>query len=536
MDPEELIKRCRAIRLSDEEGGRVSFKNRMKINGEKILAGCLVGKVLHTREVSIEGLNMAMQWVWKTSREVKIEKLGDNVFMFKFGSEVDKRSIMVGGPWHFNRALIALTEPAGIGDIKKQDFSHVSFWVQIHDVPIMCMSKDMVAELGKVIGKVEEVETDAAGECFGQFLRLRISVDITKPLKKIIELEQEKEDADDIPMRVMYERLPDICFCYGRIGHQYRECVYYKSQSKDELAYGPWLEANTIAEKLKQGRGRDRWTAESSRFRSEELASTKPDMGTNREKGVHQKAVEPSSGDDLNQPTLDPGPDSLGIEKGGDQMVVETHLLQNGIRHGELWSNCKEQKSTAKGVAVHREVDVEAGNKGGNKKEREELTQKGKSEMVLCHGLEKTGVFEPEKNEIKGALEDREGQQKINMSLAQMELEIENAENVPKVEKQKLRRKKWKLQARNVEGSGGKMEGSTNLKRPMSSMNWESPRGKKSKIESPQAFEISQRVQRNVAAATKLNFKNEHGKLIGEPQNAAKETSAVAGGQPRRQP
>lgn len=53
----------------------------------------------------------------------------------------------------------------------------------------MCMSKDMAVELGKVIGKVEEVETDTAGECFGQFLRLRISVDITKPLKKIIELE-----------------------------------------------------------------------------------------------------------------------------------------------------------------------------------------------------------------------------------------------------------------------------------------------------------------------------------------------------------
>ncbi|KAL9417008.1 hypothetical protein AB3S75_040075 [Citrus x aurantiifolia] len=536
MDPEELIKRCRAIRLSDEEGGRVFFKNRMKTNGEKILAGCLVGKVLHTRDVSIEGLKMAMQRVWRTSREVKIEKLGDNVFMFKFGSEVDKRSIMVGGPWHFDRAFIALTEPAGIRDIKKQDFSHVSFWVQIHDVPIMCMSKDMAAELGKVIGKVKEVETDAAGECFGQFLRLRISIDITKPLKKIIELEQEEEDADDIPMRVMYERLPDFCFCYGRIGHQYRECVYYKFQSKDELAYGPWLKANTVAEKLKQGRGRDRWTAESSRFRSEEPASTKPNLRTNKEKGVHQKEAEPGSGDDLNQSISDLGLDSLGIEKGGDQMVVERHLIQNDIRHGELVSSCKEQKRVAEGVAVHQEVDVEAGNKGGNEKEREALIQKEKSEMVLCHGLEKAGVFEPEKNEIKGALEDRVGQQKTNMSVAQMELETENAENEPKIEKQKLRRKKWKLQAQNVEGIGGKMEGSTNLKRPMSSMNWESPRGKKSKIDSPQTFEISQRVQRNEVAATKLTFENEDGELRGEPQNIAKETSAVAGGQPRRQP
>lgn len=86
MDPEKLIRRCRAIRLSDEEEGRVSFKSKMKAKGEKIVAGCLIGKVLNTRVVSIDGLKNAMQKVWRTSREVKIESLGDNVFVFKFGA------------------------------------------------------------------------------------------------------------------------------------------------------------------------------------------------------------------------------------------------------------------------------------------------------------------------------------------------------------------------------------------------------------------------------------------------------------------
>lgn len=54
----------------------------------------------------------------------------------------------------------------------------------------MSMIKEMAIVLGEVIGKVEEIKTDATGECSGQFLRLRISVDVTKLLKKIIELEQ----------------------------------------------------------------------------------------------------------------------------------------------------------------------------------------------------------------------------------------------------------------------------------------------------------------------------------------------------------
>lgn len=139
--------------MSDEEEGTVTFKSKIKVVGEKIVARSLIGKVLHTRGVCIDGLKTAVQKVRRTSREVKIESLGDIVIMFKFGFDTDKRSILMGGPRHFNRALV-LTDLAGIGNVKKQDFSHASFWVQIHDVPVICMSKDMATKLGVVIGKV----------------------------------------------------------------------------------------------------------------------------------------------------------------------------------------------------------------------------------------------------------------------------------------------------------------------------------------------------------------------------------------------
>ena len=63
------------------------------------------------------------------------------MFIFKFGSNEIRMRILAGGPWHFDRALIVLIEPVGIIDIKMQDFSHVSFWVQIHNVFIMSIEK-----------------------------------------------------------------------------------------------------------------------------------------------------------------------------------------------------------------------------------------------------------------------------------------------------------------------------------------------------------------------------------------------------------
>lgn len=122
----------------------------MKVKRENVWAGCLVGKVLLTRAVNNEGLNIALEQVWRTFKEVKIENLGNNIFMFKFAKEADKRSVIPGDPWHFNREYIVLTEPKGIREITKQSFAHTSFWVQIRNALIKkIFSKNWVERLGR---------------------------------------------------------------------------------------------------------------------------------------------------------------------------------------------------------------------------------------------------------------------------------------------------------------------------------------------------------------------------------------------------
>lgn len=115
MDTEELIRKCKALSIREEEKNRVTLEVKMKEKREKVLAGCLMGKILLPRGVHKEGFKIALQQVWRTIKEVKIESLGSNIFMFKFAEEVDKRRVMSRGSWHFDRALIVLTEPKGIG-------------------------------------------------------------------------------------------------------------------------------------------------------------------------------------------------------------------------------------------------------------------------------------------------------------------------------------------------------------------------------------------------------------------------------------
>ncbi|KAH7543859.1 hypothetical protein JRO89_XS15G0033400 [Xanthoceras sorbifolium] len=57
----------------------------------------------------------------------------------------------------------------------------------------------------------------------GLFLRLRVAIDISKPLKRVlrVKLDRMKEEKT---LLLKYERLPEYCLCCGLVGHSYREC------------------------------------------------------------------------------------------------------------------------------------------------------------------------------------------------------------------------------------------------------------------------------------------------------------------------
>lgn len=65
----------------------------------------------------------------------------------------------------------------------------------------MCIDFSIIREMGSRVGKVEDTRMDAQGECFGEFMRIRVLMNITKPLKKLIVLKQEGEEG--IPMPVL---------------------------------------------------------------------------------------------------------------------------------------------------------------------------------------------------------------------------------------------------------------------------------------------------------------------------------------------
>lgn len=84
---------------------------------------------------------------------------------------------------------------------------------------------------------IEEVKNDANEDCMGEVIRVRVSIDVTNPLMKILEIKKEGiYEEEGTPVLIRYERLPYFCYCCGCMGHQYKECAMYKNQLTEELA------------------------------------------------------------------------------------------------------------------------------------------------------------------------------------------------------------------------------------------------------------------------------------------------------------
>lgn len=99
-------------------------------------------------------------------------------------------------------------------DIKKL----CEFWIQIHGLPFDCRGQSVVKAIGQRIGKVteEECELESRGVQQRKFIRLKVEMDLLKPLVKGFILMNEGEKKW---LWIKYERLPKFCSACGLMGH-----------------------------------------------------------------------------------------------------------------------------------------------------------------------------------------------------------------------------------------------------------------------------------------------------------------------------
>jgi hypothetical protein len=138
----------------------------------------------------------------------------------------------------------------------QMEFTHSPIWVQVHDMPLLCMNKVVGTKIGQSMGTLEDVDVAGDGVGWGQCLQLRVDMDLQKPLERGRAL---KLGGKSYSVHFKYEKLPLFCFNCGRILHRNKGCPAKANQRRNsedgEKRWGVWLRADDYRRKNGGDRG-----------------------------------------------------------------------------------------------------------------------------------------------------------------------------------------------------------------------------------------------------------------------------------------
>jgi hypothetical protein len=113
-------------------------------------------------------------------------------------------------------------------------FEKLSIWFRILNLPFGLMNDKKGKDLASRVGKVDKMDVDGSGRAWGDFLRVRATINITESLMGYVSVFSQKRQETDV-FTFMYELLPIYCFSCGLLGHASLGCLNPAERDEEGL-------------------------------------------------------------------------------------------------------------------------------------------------------------------------------------------------------------------------------------------------------------------------------------------------------------
>lgn len=186
----------------------------------------LLGKLVSdgSRGDSASLLPDKLRQIWGPSGTVNFWRVTDGAFLVQFYEAADLTMAHDGAPWSCGDGdglfLMQHVKPGTNMVDQVAGFTKTELWVRFYGVPVDHFSADSVYVLAADIG--EPVNCDLGHTSSAEFLRARIRVDVTRPLRRSVVVKLENGEQKSVSLE--YEGVPSLCWSCGVLGHPTDRC------------------------------------------------------------------------------------------------------------------------------------------------------------------------------------------------------------------------------------------------------------------------------------------------------------------------
>lgn len=223
---------CPVIQLSKEEKARL----------RKPWLNTLIIK-LFDRRMRYEDLIRNLRYKWSLKGDISLTDVGCAYYVVRFTNQEDYNFVLSGGPWIIGESYLTIRKWISNFVPDEAPIKVLTTWVRIPNLSVEYFDKAFLMKIGEKIGKVVKIDRHTEAMSRGQYIRLCVEVDISKPLLSKFRL-------NGRVWMIQYEGLRQICFKCGKLGHKEEQCTTFTRE--DSSSQGLNVEKGQIeANKIK---------------------------------------------------------------------------------------------------------------------------------------------------------------------------------------------------------------------------------------------------------------------------------------------
>lgn len=244
--------------IDDEENEAFVFEEGVEEESNKYEL-CLVGRFLTEKSINVRAMKSKLADIWRPAMGINIKEIESGVFLFQFYHREDVQWVVKGGPWSFDNAMLIIKEITTGEEPLKVPLWSLNFWIQIYDLPTGFMTEAVGRQLGNFFGQYLEYDQKNNEGIWREYMRLKISLDVRKPLKRKKKIT--RRNGTEFMVTCKYERLGEFCFSCGLVSHTERFCRRSLDKRGDEASkeWGNWLRAPP---RRAAGQSKSKWLRE----------------------------------------------------------------------------------------------------------------------------------------------------------------------------------------------------------------------------------------------------------------------------------